>query len=393
MSRFLFVVPPLVGHVNPAVGVAAELAARGHRIAWAGLPEVIGPLAGPTAEVFRCSAGPDGQTAVRPPDLRGPAALKFLWDGFLAPLAEAMAPGVATAVQRFAPDLLVVDQQAVAGALVAERLGLPWATSATTSAEFTGALDGMPLVAAWIRDRLAELRDRVGDPGATGDPRFSPHLVLAFTTPELAGGSVAGPVRFVGPSITARPTTAPFPWDWLDPARATVLVTLGTANTDAGNAFLTAARQALRERADHLQGVLVDPGGVLGDPAPDRDLLVARAVPQLELLARTALVVCHAGHNTVCEALWHGVPLVVAPIRDDQPVVAAQVAAAGAGLRVRFGRTDAARLGQALDTVLGHPAYRTAAHRIGDSFRAAGGAAAAATQLEQLLIPARQEAP
>lgn len=45
MSRFLFVVPPLVGHVNPAVGVAAELAARGHRIAWAGLPEVIGPLA------------------------------------------------------------------------------------------------------------------------------------------------------------------------------------------------------------------------------------------------------------------------------------------------------------------------------------------------------------
>lgn len=70
MSRFLFVVPPLVGHVNPAVGVAAELAARGHRIAWAGLPEVIGPLAGPTAEVFRCSAGPDGQTAVRPPDLR-----------------------------------------------------------------------------------------------------------------------------------------------------------------------------------------------------------------------------------------------------------------------------------------------------------------------------------
>jgi MGT family glycosyltransferase len=272
---------------------------------------------------------------------------------------------------------------------VAERLGLPWATSATTSAEFTGALDGMPLVAAWIRELLDDLRKRLGDPEATGDPRFSPHLVLAFTTPELAGAPSAEPIRFVGPSITARPAAAPFPWEWLDPARATVLVSLGTANTDAGARFLTAARQALRERAARLQGVLVDPGGVLGGPARDGDLLVARAVPQLELLPRTALVVCHAGHNTVCEALWHSVPLVVAPIRDDQPVVAAQVVAAGAGVRVRFGRTDAARLGEALDTVLDDPGYRAAAARVGASFHAAGGAAAAATRLEQLLLPAR----
>lgn len=40
----------------------------------------------------------------------------------------------------------------------------------------------------------------------------------------------------------------------------------------------------------------------------------------------------------MCEALWHAVPLVVAPIRDDQPVVAGQVTDAGAGVRVRFGR-------------------------------------------------------
>ncbi|MFD0345555.1 glycosyltransferase [Kitasatospora aburaviensis] len=98
-------------------------------------------------------------------------------------------------------------------------------------------------------------------------------------------------------------------------------------------------------------------------------------------------MVCHAGHNTVCESLWHGVPLVVAPIRDDQPVVAGQVAAAGAGVRVRFGRTDATRLGQALDEVVDNAAHRAAARRIGDSFRAAGGASAAAAHLEQLARP------
>ncbi|MDH6117824.1 glycosyltransferase [Kitasatospora sp. GAS204B] len=387
MTRFLFVVPPLVGHLNPAVGVAAELAARGHAIAWAGVPELVGRLAGPDAEVFACAVpqvGPGG-AAQRPPELRGPGALKFLWEDFLVPLAEAMAPDVAAAVDRFRPDVLVVDQQAVAGALVAERLGLPWVTSATTSAEFTGALDGMPLVDAWIRGLLGALRGRLGAPLSTVDPRFSPHLILAFTTPELAGPvAPVGPIRFVGPALASRPAEPDFPWQWLDPGRRTVLVTLGTANTDAGTAFLTVCQEALRARSERVQGVIVDPGRVLGEPAPDPDLLVLASVPQLRLLGRTAAVVCHAGHNTVCEALWHGVPLVVAPIRDDQPVVAGQVVAAGAGLRVRFGRISAVRLGQALDAVLDDPAHRTAAHRVGASFHAAGGAAGAATELESL---------
>jgi hypothetical protein len=80
---------------------------------------------------------------------------------------------------------------------------------------------------------------------------------------------------------------------------------------------------------------------------------VCEHAPQLELLERgLAAVVCHAGHHTVCESLWHGVLLVLAPIRDDQPIVAGLVVAAGAGVRVRFNRVDAARLGTAIETVL-----------------------------------------
>ena len=41
--------------------------------------------------------------------------------------------------------MVVADQQALAGGLVAERLGVPWATSATTSAEFTDVLAGLGL--------------------------------------------------------------------------------------------------------------------------------------------------------------------------------------------------------------------------------------------------------
>lgn len=52
MTRFLFVVPPLVGHTNPLVGVADELTRRGHRVAWAGYPDQIRRLAGEDTEVF-----------------------------------------------------------------------------------------------------------------------------------------------------------------------------------------------------------------------------------------------------------------------------------------------------------------------------------------------------
>ncbi|MFD9455273.1 glycosyltransferase [Streptomyces sp. NPDC059985] len=397
MSRFLFVVPPLVGHINPAVGVAAALVSRGHRVAWAGEPALVRRLAGPDAVVHPCpppgaGRGPEGEPGVaRPAEIRGPEALRFLWERFLVPLAEAMAPGVRQAVDAFRPDVVVADQQALAGALVAEDLRLPWATSATTSAEFTDALAAMPRVTAWNDALLRGLRARIGDPSGSGDPRFSPHLVLAFSTPELAGPTVRGGdrVRWVGPSLTARPS-APFPWERLDPGRSLVLVTLGTANTDAGARFLDRAALALRARADRVQAVVVDPEGTLGagsdsgsGPA-DGDVIAVPVVPQLELLARADAVVCHAGHNTVCEALWHGVPLVVAPIRDDQPVIAGQVADAGAGVRIRFARAGADTIGAAVDTVLRDPGPRAAARRVARAFRDAGGAPAAARHLERL---------
>ncbi|MFI1393446.1 glycosyltransferase [Streptomyces sp. NPDC020681] len=387
--RALFVVPPLAGHVNPTVAVAAELTARGHQVAWTGPAEVLSGLLPAHVTLLPSGdhAGPGGYGALhgRWRDLRGVAALRFLWEEALIPLAHAMVPGVEAAVDAYGPDVLVVDQQALAGAVVARRRGLPWVTSATTTAEFTGPFAGFPKVGEWVTDRINAFLADCGAP-AGWDPRFSDRLVLAFSTPELVGGDGAFPDHhaFVGPALGSRPSDpASFPWRRLDPVRRRVLVSLGTLNREAGGRFYAAVLTAAERLAGEVQLIVTAPADVVGEVREDQ-VLLQEYVPQLALLPHLDAVICHGGHNTVCESLAHGLPLVVAPVRDDQPIIAQQVAAAGAGIRVRFGRPRADEIHAALTAVLDNPHHRRAARRIQASFAAAGGAAAAADRLEKL---------
>jgi UDP:flavonoid glycosyltransferase YjiC (YdhE family) len=390
MSRFLFVVPPLAGHINPTVSVGAELASRDHDVAWAGHAAVLAPLLPQSAEVLATdralTAADLDDIAQRGQGLRGAEAFRFLWKDFIIPLAEAMLSGVEAAVERFDPDVLIVDQQAIAGAVVARRRGLRWATSATTSSELVNPFALFPMFGTWIADELREFQHRVGVPAAyatRGDLRFSDQLVLAFSTAELVGG---GPFPstwyFAGPAIGRRPVWAEFPWPWLDSERHHVLITLGTVNAASGSRFLSAAVSAAARLEDRLQAIVVAPDGMLDATAPN--VIVRSRVPQLELLPRLDAVVCHAGHNTVCESLAHGIPLIVAPIRDDQPIIAQQVVDAGAGIRLKYGRANSDEIADVLVAVLETASYREAALRIQSSFRAAGGPSGAADRLESL---------
>ncbi|MGB8200510.1 MAG: glycosyltransferase, partial [Pseudonocardiaceae bacterium] len=121
MSRFLFVVPPLIGHTLPTVALGQELTARGHQVGWAGHAETVGPLLPPGAKLIPVAADFGAETLAqvrhRSLGLRGAAAHRFLWADFLIPLAASMVTGVEAAVDKFTPDVLVVDQHALAGAL------------------------------------------------------------------------------------------------------------------------------------------------------------------------------------------------------------------------------------------------------------------------------------
>lgn len=394
MSRFLFVVPPFTGHVNPTIGVALELQRRGHVVAWTGVPGATEDLL-PAGSTFLSCVSPEvaayvAEMGERRDDARGAAGFKFLQEEVLLPLADHMVDGVDAAVDEFGADVLIVDQQALGGAVVARRRELPWATSATTSAELVDPLAALPKVAEAMHQLRVDLQVRHGiapDTAGAGDLRLSPHLVLAYTVEELTGsleGTPAGDVRvrFVGPCAVGRPEPGDFPWDRLsdDLAVPNVLVSLGTLNAEVGERFWLAAADAFRDQP--WVGVFVAPDELVPEPPPN--VIVQRRVPQLELLPRMRAVVSHAGHNTVCETLAAGIPLVVAPIRDDQPVVADQVVRAGAAVRVKFARVNADALRTAIDQALSDPALLAAAERIQASFAAAGGPSAAADALEAI---------
>jgi len=385
--RYLFVVPPLTGHINPTAAVGAELSRRGHDVAWAGHPGTLRPLLPAGARILPViDDALDARLRTAREEwlaLRGAAVLKFLWEEFIVPLGHAMLPGVEAAIEEFAPDVLVADQQAIAGPVAARRAGIPWVTSASTPAELLRPLAAMPKVEAWVASLMADFQVAYGA-AETVDLRFSDHLVLVFTTAALAGDVARFPGHwvFTGPALAGRPEHGEFPWDWLDPDRRTVLVSLGTLNGPAGERFYRVAIEALADLDGDVRAVVVAPPGTIEDPPPN--VLVTGHVPQLALLPHLDAVVSHGGHNTVSETLAHGLPLVVCPIRDDQPIIAQQVVEAGAGERVRFGRARPADLRAALLAVLDVPSYRVAARRVQESFAAAGGATTAADHLEKL---------
>jgi MGT family glycosyltransferase len=384
--KILFVAPPWAGHVNPTVSVAKVLSARGHEVAWTGNPSLFGKLLPPGSQTFALGdERSDDALAAEMARARGRTvrhleSVRFLWDSVLVPLARGMREPVERVLAAWQPDVVVVDHQAIGGALAARRAGVPWLSLCTTSASVIDHFAALPKVKAWRDGLLAQLEAEAGLP-ASPAPDLSADRVIVFSTDAMVGPLTAFPAhyRFVGPALAERVDTTPFPWDALDPTRKKVFVSLGTVWADGDLGFFATLAEAVAGMPWQVIAVAPESAATMPD-----NVIVRGRVPQLELLKRVDAVVSHGGHNTVCETLAAGVPLVVTPIRDDQPAVAEQVSRAGAGLRLPFGRLEPRGLRAAIGRVLDEPAFRASAIAVQASFAAAGGAARAAALIEAL---------
>jgi len=212
-------------------------------------------------------------------------------------------------------------------------------------------------------------------------------LVLVTTLREL-DGAVAEPapnVRYVGP-VFAWPPLPPdwqLPWPSGDP-QPLVLVSLSTMPG--------------QDSAADLQHVLDAAGGldarVLASTGPILRATLTAAVntalfpfiPHQAVLPHASLMISHGGHGSVTAALAHGVPLVCVPgTGADQPIVAARVAALGAGMTVSR-QAPVTELRDAASDVMATATFRATARELARLIEPERGAASGASALEAWLV-------
>jgi len=389
MAKFVFIVPPLTGHINPTLSLGSVLLARGHRVAWISLDQSLAEKLPPGGELLLISYDENDQQkkqAEKYLDLitkkivYGIDSVKFLYEEVLIPLNRHSYKGILLLLTQFEPDLVITDHQMFAGGMAAFNKNLPYATSVTAPAAIK-VMDELPKVHEWEVNQILALQQEFGI-AQSKNLATSDLLTLIFTSKEFFGEmELPEHFKFVGPVFNRRQAEIPFNWQAFQSiSQPKILVSIGTTfDHEHKKSFFSKVIEAFALENIHVI-VVSDPD--LFDEWP-ANFTVQKQVPQVDLLPNLDAVVCHAGHNTVCETLMNGLPLVVIPIAYDQSHVAGRVFRVGAGERLNFNRFKAKHLQEAVNAILHNPSYREASIQIRQSFIHAGGNDTAANLLEE----------
>ena len=387
MSRIAWFCIPAWGHTNPTVEVVRALTARGHQVRYYTFAPFREKLEAAGAEARLC----DAFMPPPPPDMERRVGRDFAsMVGLLTDITLAMEAPVCRELEAWRPDLLVADSVCLWGKLFAWKLKLPWVCSTTTFAfnRETAALmrpglaeaARMALGLGRIRRDMARLRQR-GYPAEDlrqllENRADTDTIVYTSRLFQPMAETFGDRFAFVGPSLPRLPTRS------RRRDRPLVYISLGTV-MHRRPGFYRACFQALGGRdLDVILSV-----GEATDPAalgqiPD-NFQVERRVDQLAVLAKADAFLTHCGMNSANEAIFCQVPAILFPQQGEEAAVADRMEALGLG--ARLGREAPAAIRKAVETVLGEPRFRENAARVAESFRAAGGATAAADFLERAL--------
>lgn len=429
MASILFASVPINGHVAPLLSLAREFALRGDRVRFltgrrfrdqvvaTGAEHIPLPAAADFDDRDLSAAFPerDGLSPVR--------ALAFDVEHLFVRPGVPQYARIQEALREEPADAIVVDPAFAAGALL---VGLPAAQrpavvvggviplnlSAPGLAPFGFGLPPLDGVLGRLRnavlgalvsrvfapvDRAArEVTEQVHGRGArvlVMDWIRHAEQIVQCAVPSFEYPRAGAPVRFAGPVASSGLAEHPRPewWPELDGSRPVIHVTQGTlANDDPAELILP----TIEACADEDVLVVVATGGLpasrLG--ALPANVRVAEFLPYEELMPKTSLMVSNGGYGGVQFALRHGVPLVVAPGKEDKVEVAARTAWSGVGINLRRQRPRPAQLRRAVAEVLREPAYRSAARRLQAEIEASAGAAGFPAIVDAVVVAHRTRA-
>jgi MGT family glycosyltransferase len=394
MAKAVFFAIPAHGHINPTLPIVTGLVARGEKVIYYATPVFAGKIASTGAEVRILTTPFDG--------LIEDAAMTIGRNAFAiaAKLLEAsmeLIGRVSEEVRREKPDYIVHDAIAIYGRVVSQLLGVPALSTIPSPCWGQGHLADVP---SWFA--LDILRQ-----GLFAFPEIVRYYALSRRLRLKYGLNFGWPLRvffsYEEMSIVTTSRLLQQNADKLDPRKFIIVgpmlarteegsfvnegggdvelvyVSMGTVyNRDRG--FFNECFKALGESGYRVlvsTGAAVDPGS-LGEAPPNFTL--APSVPQMRVLGSAAVFVSHGGMNSLNEALYHGVPMVLVPRALDQFINSRRIAELGAGIYVK--RPNAANLRRAVDLVMNEPEYRSAARRLSGEIRAEAGIERALAAIE-----------
>jgi UDP:flavonoid glycosyltransferase YjiC (YdhE family) len=417
MARIVLTSFGSFGDVNPYIGLGRALQARGHTPVLA-MPAVYRDMVEAEGLEFR-GVRPD--LPIDDHDLtrrimdrdRG---TEVLFTELILPGLRASYEDLSAAVE--GADLLVTHPATLAGPIVAEQSGQPWASSVLAPMSFFSVSDPVvPPPAPWLHGILRrspwmsrlflQLTHRVTRPWAEpvqrlreslGLPRgvnpilegqHSPHLVLALFSRLLAEPqpdwpahvTVTGPILYNG---AASPEVSVELEQFLSAGPPPVVFTLGTSAVEAAGSFFDVSARVARRMG--CRAVLLIGRHAKNRPAAiGPDVLVTEYAPHATLFPRAAAIVHQGGVGTTHQALAAGKPTLIVPHAHDQPDNAMRVARLGVSRTLYPRRYTEPAVVRQLGVLLTGPVCARRAADIGAQVRQEPGALAACEAIEGLL--------
>ncbi|WP_447641980.1 MULTISPECIES: macrolide family glycosyltransferase [Chitinophagaceae] len=373
MSNVLFLGMPSHGHVNPTLGLVAELSRRGEKVYYFASEYFRAKIEAAGAQFFAYSEDLDIFKAAGRPGQGG---------GLMSVSAKApsVIADIVTQTAGLKFDYLIHSAAFPFTGAVVQLLAIP---SVSSLAVFAG-LDRFKNVSSFqLPDEVTQSYRQVSMQLAAtygitmpGHPLesmlYNSPLKLVYTSRYFAPPSdyLDDTCRFVGPPVYERYEELDFPFERLVGKRL-LYISLGTVfgvfDTKLYDLFVEAFRD--------WDGIVVMAAhGVDLDAMQFPEHFVVRDyVPQNALLKNTDVAITHAGMNSMSDLISNEVPFVSLPLGADQPLLAARAAELGATIKLDAEQLTPEILREAVQEVMNEPTYLAAIRKIDASFKEAGG--------------------
>ncbi len=425
----LFVSIPLIGHLNPLIPQAEELARRGWHVAIACTQELrahverqargvefvdLGPM-GPLAEKLQRT---EVEGALDPTYTRGTARMTANF----VELWPIMYDALGTAVKARRPDVMIVNIMTFAGMDVADREGIPLVINnpyllAVLPAPVLPPADDLPFYMSGKSVNELALRDRIKNRILRAVAAKALNLTLGkrlnalrktrdrapvdlntvlkdqlIITNSAFGIEYSRPlpplVHAVGPMLS-EPEPLPGEYkEWFESGPPVVYANLGTLALASSDVILRmlAAFESTSFRV--LWVLKKELQAALADCKVPPNVRIESWVPSVSAVLahdNVRVFISHCGVNSVYESLAAGTPIVGIPMMAGQRDMAVRVQDAGVGLIVNKSTFTPVELRSAVQRVLQDDAFRRPIPALQSSFKLAGGARRAADLIESFV--------